>query len=303
MAQSRKKKPVKESPEESPDFTEYDENLPSSFHEAASEWVDTIRNPDEAFTVTLYKYVDKVKNKKEYCYQWVDEIPSPHDIGIRFGGGRYRLYVTFVKSEFREKHILKSYMFNVHEHYDKLKEDKINNVPVQSGVQAPSVGSAQNLDSAFMMFQKVITLLLPLIVNQRAGDGEGNFSGHSEMMLEHHKTMSELMRKNFIEQQKLYGKMLTNETYQDEPGPEEPEGGGFGQVLQTVIPLVEQFFTQLSGTDPNSRSIQEAVKNNPQFQALTKNKNDFNKVLEYLIKQHGKKEVVKILNNLGIKFR
>jgi hypothetical protein len=284
---------IEEIPEDGLDYVEREETMPANFYDAASQWVNTISGRDDTYSVTLYQYEQKSGNKKALCGSWEDEIPTINDIGMMYGSGRYRMYITFPGNEDRKHNKINSYVFYIHAHYDKLRQKPINNVPA---IGSMGFDQAAGMDSAFQMFQKVFAMILPIM---SMGKQEQS-PPMQEMLVENYRTMNEVMKANFLDQQKMYVDLMRDRADLGEVEPAETEETGMSALLKTALPIIEGMFPNLKGNEQADIDIQNQVKQNPQFQALLKNRGDFQKVITHLDKSYGKKEVNQMLKNLEI---
>ena len=122
-----------------------------------------------------------------------------------------------------------------------------------------------------------------------------------EMLVENYKTMNEVMKANFLDQQKMYVDLMRDRADLGDVDQAEPEESGMNTILKTAIPLIEGMFPNLRGNNKEDVAIQNQVKESPQFKILLKNRKDLQKVIVHLDKSYGKKSVNQMLQNLEIK--
>src|SRR6267378_2692671 len=63
------------------------------WEEDLAQWADDEAQENETTRFILYRRTPSNKGK-EKVWEWFDEVPSSHDIGVRFGGGSYSAYMV-----------------------------------------------------------------------------------------------------------------------------------------------------------------------------------------------------------------
>lgn len=280
------------------DFEEQEENLPASFHDAAIEWVGIIGHDEENFNVVLYQYDGSTGKSKSMSGQWVDEIPTQHEIGLMMGAGRFKLYITFPKSDSRPKNIVKSYLFKTHERYNELKREHDMKQSGHSPQGQDGYAQANNMDSAFAMFQKVFAMILPLVEIGKSRESPPM----QDMLVDNYKTLNDVMKSNFLDQQKMYVDLMRDraDLGTETEVIEDPGDTGMSLLIKTILPVIESLFPKLQGNSKGAIDMQNQLKENPQFKLLLKNRKDLHKVITHLDKAYGKKEVGKMLKTLEV---
>lgn len=276
-------------PDESIDFCTDDE---------LKGFVSQFEGEDISYRVTLYKFADKNQGaRKAVVYQWVDEYPSVHDIGLEFGGGRYVAFVTFPDKKIHgtNKPVMKSFSFRLHDSYDDLKARQ-NKVPsiVESQSRNPMIDAMQMLES-------LVKIVQPLIASRNNNPVEQVMSGITPLIIESAKQnqsiMSEMMKGQYQMLNEIQ-KQRFEEIVEDQGSEEEP-----GSILDQILPLVEQFAPMLLG-DKTGLMVKQAsgmIKKSAQFKQLLSDKDAYLRLLDHLDEKYGSDKTTKILKQLGLK--
>lgn len=265
-----------------PDIDPEDEDLGDlPWEEDLRQWDIEERQENEISRFVLYRRILGVKGGgKEKIWEWSDEIPGSHEIGIRFGGGRYAAYLILPKIPGDKKNRLRLRHFSLAETYteEKKKADRLaamngDLMPThQAQPQAPN-----QLELIAFIIEKVIT---PLMAGQRkAPDQFEQFRGFSDAMIE---VTANAARSQISLVKELQKEMVTGRTAQQETDPENAPPGDtdFKDFLKDV--LKEYGPTIIEAGALKMKAIAAGLKREEVFQTLKADQGLFSRVLSLL---------------------
>lgn len=80
------------------------------------EWAEAENIEDTALKVSLYRVAKN--GMRERCWEWTDEIPNAHEVGLRFGGGRFMVHARLLAGA-KVKSKTQIRFFNLAESYNE----------------------------------------------------------------------------------------------------------------------------------------------------------------------------------------
>lgn len=279
------------------DFIEA-EDLPRNIDSALKDFLNRNKLLDREYKVSLYKYAHPNQGlKKELQYQYFDECPTEHDIGLTFGSGRY-IIILGVHDKVGKWRTASS-KFNIAVHYDKMKEEKDKGAlphfptPVFQGQ-----GGGGNMNAGLGMVKEVIGMLLPLIAYNQKQANTDPF----EMMGDSYKSMSKVLTQSLLDNTQMINDAVRknldlSETYEDGE-----ETTGLMGVVNTLSPILEKLVPYIIGGDQKAtKSGIDAIKNNPLYKVVIQDKKALKKLYKFIKEKHGAKVLGEVVSKLNIK--
>jgi len=268
-------------------------------------WLSTLPEDNEGLLAVLYKYKNPNTTKYKYAYQWQDEIPDAHDIGLRFGSGRYNLMLKIQDEKGKKRK--RSYKFEIDSFYDEIRRKKrlSPDTPLGSDenesdtlVYNGQPPQPQNgLEASMQVFERVVGMLVPLIGMDRKNNSN-NFNP-GEFMMKTYDGVGKVLQKNLSSQADMVNAIAKSQIIGEEEEVDE-EGTG-NEILDMIKPFMENFIPVLKKDGVNSRMAAKTIKSLPQYKELIGNKKALNEVINYLVEKEGKEGANKILTNLKIR--
>ena len=290
---------------------EYSETL----DEKLKGWVAASRYENTQATCTLYKFDNPATGEdKSQCGQWVDEIPDAHSVGMTYGPGRYLLLVTLPRTRTGDRpgpRAIKGYRFRIHPYYEELRRRAMWGDPSPfsgpgprphvPGAMAPPPGPDASISAGLSMVREVLAIVSPLLKRQDNGGG----LDYPALMMRNYDLMNTVMRKNLLESQSLIAdglraKMEGGAMDGGEGGTATVEEAAEPSILEQIIPLLDKFVPIILGRGPQAVVASQAVRALPQFQKVTKDKGEFQKIVAHLDKAIGKGKVDGLLKRLKL---
>lgn len=279
------------------DFIEA-EDLPRNIDSALKDFLNRNKLLDREYKVSLYKYAHPNQGmKKELQYQYFDECPTEHDIGLTFGSGRY-IIILGVHDKVGKWRTASS-KFNIAAHYDKMKEEKDKGaVPHFPTAVFQGQGGGGNMNAGLGMVKEVIAMLLPLIMNKQNQANANPF----EMMGDSYKSMSKVLTQSMLDSTQMINDAVRKnldltETYEDEE-----ENTGIMGVVNTLSPILEKLVPYIVGGDQKeAKTGIDAIKSNPLYNIVIKDKKALKELVKFVKEKHGKKVLKEVLTKLNIK--
>lgn len=247
----------------------------------------------------LYKYDSNSGNAKAFIHKYsAVEPPDEDTIGRTFGAGRYLVILAIPRCEKAPKGYMRSYQIKIHAYYDTLKVQQAPAAPVQPTIIQQSGGG---FNEAFEMISKIVAIITPLL--QQKAQQQPVMPDMSAMLFKTYETTSEVLKKSMMENIKNQGELqrkmlaLENSDMNTETEVEEEETS----LIETLKPLLLEWLPKLIGDSPQSKVVQQVVKNTPQFKQIINNKKEFKTLVSYLDQQQGKEVTDKVLTGLKLK--
>lgn len=288
---------------ENADYEVVEEENTKTMMDDIDSWLSTLPEENEGLLTVLYKYKNPNTTKYRYAYQWQDEIPDAHDIGLRFGSGKYNLMLKARDEKGRQRK--RSYKFEIDTFYDDIRRKKriSPDTPLGDNYEEPEtvVYNGQNqqqnsLESSMQVFERVVGMLVPLIgVDKR---NNNNFNP-GEFMMKTYDGVGKVLQKNLSSQADMVNQIAKTQMNIDDDGDDGESTGN--EILDMIKPFLENFLPILKKDNVNSRIAAKTIKSFPQYKELMGNKKALNHVINYLVEKEGKEEANKILSNLKIR--
>lgn len=267
------------------------QDLPKNLDEDLQTFIDSFNScGDLSFTCTLYKFEHpKHGSRKEFCGQFEDETPSLEEIGNRYGGGRYSLYVVIYMDDERRNKKVKSYKFRISDYFNKSGDR----------IQAPQ--QQNNISDTLEVFKSLVAVISPLI-SKNDNSFASNQTLINTVLRDSAKNQLEMMKEfrqeiKQIKDDSDFNNVDEGDSY-DEPEEDKNEMTG---ILSIVEPLLEKYLPLLLGNGPSSKIAIETVKNLPAFKTVTENSDELSALVEYIAGKEGKEAAKKLIKNLKIK--
>jgi len=288
-----------------------DRETGSQFDAALSEWIEKENFTNDESIATLYKHDNpKGGREKVQVWEWHNEIPSAHSIGLQFGSGRYTILFKIPK-----KKAIRGYTFRLSEYYDEMRRTQSagNNQPGTMPQYYPvSGGKSQatenngieaSLNVIELIFIGMVMPLMARVSEQKPASQQlPDFSG---LAMQNYQNMMTLAKTNALEMARM-GRMLTDKTItaslegENEDMTDETETNRPPTILEQIMPLVNQFLPMLLNNNPAASAAVNVVKAMPQYKELAANPAQLAEVVNYLDKSKGKAATTKILKKLNI---
>lgn len=263
------------------------------------DWFLKNRFEDTDYKVSLYRYLNpQFGERKSLVYQWTEELPSEHEIGLKYGSGRYELFVCL--TDRRGKRRIYHSKFRISEEYDKLRGEP---VPAASMVLHGNGGNgAAGLDSAFNMMAKVIALITPIMqANNSHNNNTFEPSKISEMMIESYKGMNEVLKRNTLDNTQFLNDIQRRVSDMDGIVESDSEVTGLTGFINSIAPLIEKFLPIFTGkSNMQTRAAMGVLKQMPAYNEVVNDKKKLNALIGFVTKKHGPEVTEKILKKLGL---
>lgn len=265
------------------------------------DWFLKNRYEDTDYKVSLYRYVNpQFGERKSLVYQWTEELPSEHDIGLKYGSGRYELFVCL--TDRKGKRRIYHSKFRISEEYDKLRSETAPSM-LQHSNGSNGNGGAAGLDSAFNMMAKVIALITPIMQANNASHSGNGFdpSKISEMMIESYKGMNEVLKRNTLDNTQFLNDIQRRVSDMDGIVESETEVQGLTGFINSIAPLIEKFLPIFTGkSNLQTRAAMGVIKQMPAYNEVVRDKAKLNALIGFVTKKHGPEVTEKILKKLGL---
>jgi len=272
------------------------EKLPKNLDDDLRRWIDQVDpNGSLSYKSTLYKYEHpKHGDRKEFCAQFDDEAPSLEEVGNKFGGGRYLLYVVVYNDEIGENKQVKSYKFKISDYYNKQPQIPINNYQQQTS-PIEIIG----------MFKDLMSSIVPLIAQQHRPQGEftSNQNLVNSILRDSAKNQLDLMKEFRQEIKQIQDNSLSNTIDDDDDNDdeyEEPQESTSMGLIALIEPLLEKYLPILLGNGPQSKMAIAAVKSMPNFKEALKNPEELSSLVSHIAEKEGIESAKKLIKKLKI---
>jgi hypothetical protein len=289
-----------------------DRETGSQFDAALSEWIEKENFTNDESIATLYKHDNpKGGREKVQVWEWHNEIPSAHSIGLQFGSGRYTILFKIPK-----KKAIRGYTFRLSEYYDEMRRAQNSPVSQLPGAMPPyypvtggKTHATENngLEASLNVIERIFSgMVMPMMarINQPAV-APAQLPDFSGMAMQNYQNMMTLAKTNALEMARM-GRMLTDKTINDSIAGEtddmdtQDDPSRPPTILEQIMPLVNQFLPMLLNNNPAASAAVNVVKQMPQYKELAANPAQLAEVVNYLDKSKGKAATTKILKKLNI---
>lgn len=275
-AQAREPEPEEPDTPGDPGEDEEEDYLP--WEEDLRQWDLEERQADEISRFTLFRRSASNKGN-EKVFEWIGEIPSSHEIGLRFGGGMYTAYLLLPRIRGEKNNRFRSRRFTLAETYtmEKRKAD------IEAGIAPPGmygghqVQQAQQANPLEMVASIIERIVIPLMGSRPAQstDQFAQFKGFSDAMIEvtANAARSQIQLTREIQKELTLGRPTKEES-------EEPPEGEFKEFLKDVLKEYGPMIVEAGAL--KMKSIASQLKKDEVFQALSGDQNLFTRVLGLL---------------------
>lgn len=247
--------------------------------EDSSSYLDFIEEfKTDDFKFYLYK---KEEKKWAQAYQEDDEILTKDEIGKRFGGGEYKVIISYVTEE--NKRTTKTERFKMHSSYNRFIERQSEQVTAINNGNNEIVSSIAQMGENFnntlaTIQQNNQQMMMMMMNNNKQSSGLEGFSGMN-------KVMGDMMSSNFNNMYDLQNRLLEQQ---------QPESKS--ELVELLKPVLEMLPALLAL--PSGAQKKLINKNVPKdVYSLMKNPEEMKSVNKMLAGKFGKKKARKIINS------
>ncbi len=314
MTIRKKGKPVSPaSADAETDDLELNEENALPWEEDLALWEQEERQDGDWFKLILYRRLDNGKGK-EKVWEWMDENPGSHAIGMEFGGGKYTAFAILPPAKEGGKPRIRTRHFILANSYTEKKRmrDRDNGFaptyPPGFGGQGPAVQQASDFEKFGAMMEKFVMPILEMSMRmqpQPLAAPAADMKGMAAMMSG---TLNQVIldgAKNQIAITKELTRELANMRQEakpkdDEEGadPDEPSDFDWKEFLKESLETYGPKLLELSGI--KEKFAAKELKSNTIFQTLAGNKTLFERVYGMLVRDPDvqKDQVDKVLDKM-----
>ena len=272
---------------------------------------------------TLYRFHDLLRgDEKSQVNYYKGNIPTRHEIGEMYGGGRYMLVLTRPPGV-KQPRKSTSYRFTLHSSYDRLRAERAEKEAAAMTGNRPAViiqdngprqSSTETFKETFALMQgmmsNIFTMLSPLLnramePRQIAGpsgntaqDQIGVYAALKDIL----KTQTKADIDFFTEMKK--GFMNMNPTETDTADPEEIPAEEKKSLLERILAIAEPFIPMLAQNTAQAKIAAAGIRAMPQVKAavkqITASPDLLQKIVSYVEKKEGREGAIIALRNMGI---
>lgn len=306
----------------SPDMEENDceeiAEIDKEMEERLSEWAiqDNVENVSSY--AILYRYVDpKTSNRMEQINRF-DILPSRHDIGIQYGGGKYYL-IAIRPAKGKQAARRTSYRFTLADTYNILKAEneakKHPSFPVPA-FPMPQENRGDSFKEAMATINMVMSTMMqsinPLIARLMDSRTQAPVPANSGNDYGAMKMVNEMMRGQVKENVRFYNDIMKgiltmnptgttqeieDETTVTEPAPEPDFLTRIIKLIEPVIPLLAQNSLKSRAIAAGFQAIPE-VKNT--IKEISRSPEMVKEIVSYVVEKEGVEGAQTVLKNMGI---
>ncbi len=323
MATRKKDKPTPPAPgaDIDVDALDQDEENALPWEEDLALWEQEERQDGDWFKLILYRRLDNGKGK-EKVWEWMDENPGSHAIGMEFGGGKYTAFAILPPAKQGGKPRIRTRHFILANSYTEKKRmrDRDNGFaptyPPGFGGQGPAVQQASDFEKFGAMMEKFVMPILEMSMRmqpQQLAAPAADMKGMAAMMSG---TLNQVIldgAKNQIAITKELTRELADMRHQAKPkdeeeehDPDEPTDFDWKEFLKEALETYGPKLLEITGGLKEKYAKQE-IKSNTIFQTLLGNKTLFERVYGMLmqdpdVKKDQVDKVMEKLSKMGIGF-
>ena len=297
----------------SDDLEEFDETempITPSYIQRMNEFLEREKIDEDEPKFYLYKYdnYDSGKQKSTVArYSEGQQPPDEHDIGMKFGSGRYGICLVVSPCNKFPKGKMRMYRFRINPIYDDYRK-QLQPVQIQQPAavpppvyQQPAAIPHNNISSmsdTLSMIEKIVAMITPFFINRQQPKNDGV----NETIRDTYSVVSEVMKSQLVENFKMIQEMQLNQFKRNEElneiKHEEKEPG----VIEKYAPLLAEFIPQILGNGPKSSLLTGLVKNAPEMKKLLNDESQLNAVIAHLVETQGMEATAQVLDKLGIQY-
>ena len=267
---------------------EFPPDVENEVVEETREWFEIMN--DDFEVKKAYLYDGKTGKQKT---RFVGEIPDPHDIGVKYGSGEFKMMIQYNDSE--GKHQTTTKRFSLAEDYDSIKSESQNepspqlsgNTDIASQVSAGITSAFSGILGAVApvvspLLPALIDMIKPKPISQAMEEmqmaqiriNEANTKQNNKVYNDSLKTALETVNANFLINQ--------SEEYEEEEGEEESPMQKIVMQLKPILSMAMP--TLMNGVTPEMVSM---VKNNPLYQQLINNEIAIKEIEDWVYSKFG----------------
>lgn len=291
-----KKKTIEPAEEIETHAEEIDDN---DNHDDVSEWLETANAAAYGYKAVLYRIRDR---KKCIVWEYRNELPGIHDIGIKFGGGSYEMYIVINSKD--KKNRVKIRRFNLDDHYNSI-------AAAMPTTQTPAIsGNGGHIGESLAIIKEVIAALQPIMNKNPLLD-------MSQVAVQQFTMMQEIMRQSIKENMAMARAVIKRE-YDDlnelDEEPEEipapipttalpaPASGETGKdLVESIIAALQPYLPKILGEGIDSAAIVNLIKALPQYQGIMSDRDNLKKLIAGFKTNFGEEKTKNLLEKFGVK--
>lgn len=289
-------------------FKDVDEKI-QSFRDEANLQRQTTRQ-------TIFKFDDPNKGNtyQKVGYFTGEEVMNSHEIGLRFGSGRY--HVICKKGHGDKKGDYENFTFKLHPVYDEYKrkndELRADQFPARSVAVVPQQANASTKET-FQIVESILGLLLPVIrsATERPPQQVQQQQG-PKGIFEEYLTMQKILKANLFDTAATYRDMARRfasledqrETGEGDDTTDTPEADDMQpkeNMLEKIIKMIEPFFALIAQKSLAARAAAATLKAAPAFADVLKDPQLCRLIITYFDRTKGRKMADQALQNIGIR--
>lgn len=278
---------------------EEQEIIQNDIDDSVKDWLALNNLEGSEIKCTLYKYVNSDQGtERSQIAEYRNAVPSAHEIGIRFGSGKYIMILVVPKQGKRPRQIT-TRTIRLHANYDNLMMDErkksmpeamqgINPYIIQQ--QLPP--QQDTMKATLSIMREVFAMLTPLLASR---NNTGNGGGVKEIIQEY-AALKDILKINAQDNINFYSEMqrkaieMSPETIETEKP----------SIIEQLIPLLNNLVPALLKNDKKAIATVNTVKMMPQFKDVVNNTGDIKKLVDHLDKSYGKVKVNGLLKKFNI---
>lgn len=258
------------------------------------EWLARAKAEDASYTATLYRFGGASNTKQFIVFQWVNELPTAHEVGLEYGPGEYRLLVVIRDGQAAG---VKSFRFNIAQEYAEYRR-KAGRDGSPLGGATP--GNGGGLRESLEVVKLVVETLKPLLEARSAAPQSDPMAA----MLPAYEMMGQVMKKNLMENVTLYKEMAQRIADRDDGDVDDNEGEEEAPQQDwtaALMPLLEKYLPVLLGGGVKGRVAVETLKSLPQYRKIVRDETQLAALIRGVEKRYGKAETDKLLQRLKVR--
>ena len=306
--------------EEETDTTENDtaqenDHAPrEEYQDIIDEYKDEARRREATPRVQVFKFDHDKSGQDNMCVGYFsgEDVPNKHQIGLKFGAGRYRVQGVIPKGKNKSNNREDfTTTFRLHPVYDEYHRDferqRINKAIAPAGA-APGITPAANSPTeSIVLMKEMFAMILPLMrANQTAAAAAAQQTKESPAELFNtYAIMQKLLKANLFDTAETYREF--NRRYQTGPGEDiqdaeagvtdEKEGGS---LLEKIIAMIEPFFGLIASKSPTAAIAAQGLKAAPQFVEILNDPQLCRMIVSHFDRTKGREKSDIALKNIGI---
>lgn len=307
----------KEPEQEEEETTAFDDSPPAPRKTATDELIEHYKQEaarrDTIPYCYLYKYDDpKTGNEMQQVGKFAgEEIPDPHNIGIRFGAGRYgiKLYTAKGKAESSKQDWG---TFKIHPIYDEYKakaDVETHNAEIKrfTGQQPTGNIPSSGIAEPFLMVKEILAMILPIITaaTRTAGTPGGARQETPAEMLNSYAMMQKLLKTNLFDtaetlkqySQRYIAAPAQDDNYEDETDDQQPKEKN---VVLKIIEMIEPFFGLIASKSPAATLAAQGLRAAPQVMEILQDSGLCRIIVQHFDRTKGRAAADLALKNIGI---